>query len=200
MHLPKQNLSHRGGGVTWPIGDNFALRCNMLQGKLTSAGTLVHLKAKAEDLQSRRQDLRGLEDFKAGLQALIDGDDTPLTLLIKGLNATGTMHRSWRWAGKQKSIKTGCHKPPVRNVPVQQRQQLREAQWHGTWQVLDQPKASAEREGIVQARQWEDLDPHTVMKQLSKLPQKACGPDGISYMGRSISAFFGSNSTSVVRT
>ena len=69
---------------------------------------------------------------------------------------------------------------------MQQRQQMRETQWFGMWQVVDKPKPNGERErlryeGIVQARQWEDLDPHKVMKQLSKLPQKASGPDGVSY-------------------
>ena len=63
---------------------------------------------------------------------------------------------------------------------------MRETQWFGMWQVVDKPKPNGERErlryeGIVQARQWEDLDPHKVMKQLSKLPQKASGPDGVSY-------------------
>ena len=72
------------------------------------------------------------------------------------------------------------------NAPVQQRKKLREQQWHGRWQVLDQPKESGERErlrweGVLQARSWEDLGPHRVMTQLRKLPQKACSPDGICY-------------------
>lgn len=78
------------------------------------------------------------------------------------------------------------HVRPFRNVPVQDRQQLREQQWYTRWQVIEQPKASGERErlrweGIVQARLWEDLDPHLAMTKLSKLPQKASGPGGISY-------------------
>lgn len=79
------------------------------------------------------------------------------------------------------------HVQPFRDVPVQQRQALREQQWHGRWGIIDKPLESAEQrerlrwEGIVQARSWEDLDPHEVMKKLKKLPQKACGPDGISY-------------------
>ena len=78
------------------------------------------------------------------------------------------------------------HVRPFRDVPIQQRQAMREQQWYSKWMVVDSPKQSGERErlryeGIVQSRSWEDLDPHVVMKKLQKLPQKACGPDGISY-------------------
>ena len=62
--------------------------CSLLQHVASkrhiATGTMVHLKAKAADLQIRWQDLQGLVDFQAGLEALINGDATPLTLLIKG--------------------------------------------------------------------------------------------------------------------
>ena len=69
---------------------------------------------------------------------------------------------------------------------MQDRQKLREQQWFGQWEVIEQPKTSGERErlrweAVQQARRWEDLDPHAVMKKFQKLPQKACGSDGISY-------------------
>ena len=78
------------------------------------------------------------------------------------------------------------HVRPFRTVPVQDRQKLREQQWFGQWQVSEKPGANGERErlrweAIQQARKWEDLDPHMVMKRFRTLPQKACGPDGISY-------------------
>ena len=78
------------------------------------------------------------------------------------------------------------HVRPFRDVPIQQRQARREQQWYSKWKVVDSPRPNGERErlryeGIVQARGWEDLDPHVVMKKLQRLPQKACGPDGISY-------------------
>ena len=153
---------------------------------------MAHLKAKAADLQSRWQDVHGLADFRSGLQALIDGDATPLTLLIQGADcnrdyaqkmAVGRQAEEYQnWlsqatlrgqSGIYKCLKApdAVHVRPFRDVPVQQRQQLREAQWHGTWQVVENPKMSGERErlrweGVVQARQWEDLEPHEVMKQL----------------------------------
>ena len=78
-----------------------------------------------------------------------------------------------------------AHVRPFRNIPAQDRQRFREKQWYGQWEVIDKPVHSAERErlrweAMQQARRWEDLDPHEVMKRLWKFPQKACGPDGIS--------------------
>ena len=124
----------------------------------------------------------------------------------KELSATKTLLKSWPLINRQVIFNSGCHRPsyvgtvvstnaskhltmcvrPFQDVPAQQRQALREQQWHGRWGIIDKPIESAERErlrgeGIVQARSWEDLDPHEVMKKLKKLPQKACGPDGISY-------------------
>ena len=138
---------------------------------------------------------------------MLSGESMPFTVLIKGAESNKEVakkvaleqqsrdYQSWLsqatlkgQSGIYKCLRApdAVHVRPFRNEAVQDRQRLREQQWHGRWQVLEQPKASAERErlrweGIVQARTWEDLDPHNVMKKLSKLPQKACGPDGISY-------------------
>ena len=91
-------------------------------------------------------------------------------------------------SGIYRSLKApdAVHVRPFRNIPVQDRQKLREKQWYGQWEAIDAPDHSGERErlrweAIQQARRWEDLDPREVMKRLRKLPQKACGPDGISY-------------------
>ena len=141
------------------------------------------------------------------MEALIAGDPSPITLLIKGaecnrdyakkvaLEQQASDFQLWLSQAKlrghsdiYKCLKApdNVHVRPFRDVPVQQRQSLREQQWHGRWEVLEAPLQSGERErlrweGIVQARSWEDLDPHEVMKKLQKLPQKASGPDGISY-------------------
>ena len=170
-------------------------------------GMLDHLRAKRTDLDVRWQEVHGLEDFKVGIDALIEGDPTPITLLIKGAECNKEFAKKLaieqqssdfqQWlaqaqlrghSGIYRCLKApdNVHVRPFRNVPVQQRQTLREQQWYSKWQVIDGPQQSAERErlrweGIVQARSWEDLDPHAVMRKLQKLPQKACGPDGISY-------------------
>ena len=169
--------------------------------------TLAHLRAKTADLDARWQDVHGHQEFQQGIVALIAGDPTPLTLLIKGaecnrdfakkvaLDQQASDFQQWLsqaklrgHSGIYKCLKApdNVYVRPFRDVPVQQRQQLREQQWHGRWGVISTPLASGERErlrweGIVQARSWEDLDPREVMKKLRKLPQKACGPDGISY-------------------
>lgn len=147
---------------------------------------MLHLKAKAADLEMRWQNVHGDAAFREALEDLISGARMPLSLLVLGAEANRDFatkaalqqqsHDYQAWlaqaalkghSGIYKSLKApdAVHVRPFRNVPVQDRQQFREQQW----------------EGIAQARLWEDLDPHQVMKKLSKLPQKASGPDGISY-------------------
>ena len=177
-----------------------------LKGQL-SHNVMLHLKAKAADLDMRWQNVHGDVAFRAALEALISGESMPLSLLMKGAEANRDFaktaalqqqsqeYQAWLsqatlkgHSGIYKCLKAPdvVHVRPFRNVPVQDRQKLREQQWYAKWQVVDKPVTSGERErlrweGIVQARQWEDLDPHQVMKKLSNLPQKASGPDGISY-------------------
>ena len=172
-----------------------------------SAATLLPLRAKAADLDKRWQDVHGKEAFTAALEDLLNGDSRPLTLLITGAEANkdyakkqalelqSKEYQVWLaqatlkgCSGIYKSLKApdAVHVRPFRNVPVPDRQKLREKQWYGQWEVIDKPLASAERErlrweAVQQARRWEDLDPHVVMRKFQKLPQKACGPDGISY-------------------
>ena len=172
-----------------------------------SSQVMMHLRAKAADLEMRWQHVHGDAAFKEALEALLSGEDMPLTLLIKGADANQEYAKKQAlqqqsqdfqaWlsqatlkgqSGIYKCLKApdAVHVRPFRNVPFQDRQQLREQQWYEQWQVLEQPRSSVERErlrqeGIIQARTWEDLDFHKVMKKLSKLPQKASGPDGISY-------------------
>ena len=197
----------------WKKGDlaYWGQFCSLLQHIASkpymSAGTMNHLRAKTADLHMRWQNVHGLEDFTAGVEMLIAGESTPLTLLIQGaecnkefakklaLEQQAGEYQQWLsqaklkgHSGIYKCLKApDCvHVRPFRDVPIQQRQTLREQQWYSKWQVIAGPKTSGERErlryeGIVQARSWEGLDPHAVMKKLRKLPQKACGPDGISY-------------------
>ena len=172
-----------------------------------SAGSMDHLRAKTADLHVRWQNVHGLEDFQGGLESLIAGDRAPLTLLIKGaecnkdyakkLAMEQQAHDYQQWlsqaklrghSGIYKCLRAPdtVHVRPFRDVPIQQRQAKREQQWYSKWQIVESPRPNGERErlryeGIVQARGWEDLDPHLVFKKLQKLPQKACGPDGISY-------------------
>lgn len=40
-----------------------------------TAGAMAHLRAKTADLHVRWQNVHGLEDFQAGLEALIAGDE-----------------------------------------------------------------------------------------------------------------------------
>ena len=160
---------------------------------------MVHLRAKTADLEMRSQNAHGIEAFQHTLEALIAGGPMPMTLLIKGadcnadaanklaLEQQAVEYQKWvsqatlkGQSGIYRSLQAPdmVHVRPFRNAPVQQ--------WHGRWQALAKPKESGERErlrweGIVQARAWEDLDPHDVMKKLRKVPQKASGPDGISY-------------------
>ena len=56
------------------------------KGSLSSA-TMLHLRAKAADLDKRWQEVRGKEAFEAALEDLVNGDSRPLTLLIKGAEA-----------------------------------------------------------------------------------------------------------------
>ena len=171
------------------------------------AATHMHLRAKAADLDQRWQEVHGKEAFVAALQDLLNGDCRPLTLLTIGAEANkdyakkqalelqSKEYQVWLaqaalrgHSGIYRTLKApdAIHVRPYRNVPVQDRQKLREQQWYGQWEVVDKPQASAERErlrweAIQQARRWEDLDPHWVMRKFQRLPQKACGPDGISY-------------------
>ena len=45
-----------------------------------SSGTMNHLRAKTADLDVRWQEINGLDDFKVGIEALIAGDPSPITL------------------------------------------------------------------------------------------------------------------------
>ena len=175
---------------------------------MVSTAAMVHLKAKAADLPMRWQNIHGDGEFCAALEALVSGEPMPLPVLVRGAEANYDFakkavlqrqksqdYQAWLseaslrgHSGIYKCLKAPdvVHARPFRNVPVQDRQQLREQQWYDRWTVIEQPRSSAERErlrweGIVQARTREDLDPHQVMKKLAKLPQKASGPDGISY-------------------
>ena len=109
-----------------------------------------HLRAKTADLVVRWQEVNGLEDFNAGIEALIAGDPTPITLLIKGAECNKEIAKKLafeqqandfqQWlsqaklrghSGIYKCLKApdNVHVRPFRNVPVQQRQDLREQQW-----------------------------------------------------------------------
>ena len=172
-----------------------------------SSTSLVHLKTKAQDLDKRWQEVHGKEAFVAALEDLVSGVNWPLTLLIKGAEANRDFAKKLAleqqskefqvWlaqaslrghSGIYRSLKApdAVHVRPFRNIPVQDRQKMREQQWYGQWEVIDKPPASGESErlrweAIQQARKWEDLDPHWVMQKFRKFPQKACGPDGVSY-------------------
>ena len=143
-----------------------------------------HLRAKTADLHVRWQAVHGLEDFQAGIEALIAGESTPITLLIKGaecnkefakklaLEQQASDYQQWLsqaklkgHSGIYKCLKApdSAHVRPFRDVPIQQRQAMREQQWYSKLHVIDSPKQSGERErlryeGIVQARSWQDMD------------------------------------------
>ena len=181
----------------WKKGDLVEKTGVASKGRLT-ANSLVHLKAKAEDLDRRWQEVHGKEAFVAALETLVSGESWPLTLLIKGAEANRDFAKKLAleqqfkefqvWlaqaflrghSGIYRSLKApdAVHVRPFRTVPVQDRQQMREKQWYGQWEVIDKPIANGERErlrweAIQQARRWEDLDPHMVMKRFQKLPQK----------------------------
>ena len=160
------------------------------KGRMTPSA-LVHLKAKAADLDRRWQEVRGKAAFVAALETMLTGQGWPLTLLIKGADANQDFAKKVALEHQSKEFQvwlaqSAVHVRPFRTVPVQDRQKMREQQWYGQWQVVDKPLSNGERErlcweAIQQARRWEDLDPHMVMKRFRKLPQKACGPDGTSY-------------------
>ena len=188
----------------WRRGDlaYWGQMCSLLQHVASrahlSTGAIAHLRAKATDLKSRWQDLHG---------PLIDGDDNPITLLIKGaecnkdqaqklaLGRQAEEYQNWLsqatlggHSGIYKCLRApdAVHVRPFRNVPVQQRQQLREAQY-GMWQVVDTPKVSGERErlryeGIAQARQWEDLDPsHSHEESVWPRWSELCAAEGTAH-------------------
>ena len=153
---------------------------------------MVHLKAKAADLNVLWQDVHGKQAFAAALlEDLLSGVGSPLTLLTKGAEANRDYAKKLalerqsqelqEWlsqaklrghSGIYRSLKApdAVHVRPFRNIPAQDRQKLREKQWYGHWEVIDAPDHSGERErlrweAIQQARRWEDLDPHEVMKR-----------------------------------
>ena len=103
------------------------------------------LRAKTADLVVRWQEVNGLVDFNAGIEALIAGDPTPITLLIKGAECNKEIAKKLafeqqandfqQWlsqaklrghSGIYKCLKApdNVHVRPFRNVPVQQRQDL----------------------------------------------------------------------------
>ena len=121
------------------------------RGTLTST-TRLHLRAKAEDLDKRWQDVHGKQDFVAALEDLVTGDSRPLTLLIKGAEANrdyakklalelqAKEYQVWLaqaalkgHSGIYRSLKApdAVHVRPFRNIPVQNRQSHREKQWFG---------------------------------------------------------------------
>ena len=137
-----------------------------------STATMLHLRAKAADLDKRWQEVHGKEAFTAALEDLLNGDSRPLTLLITGAEANkdyakkqamelqSKEYQVWLaqatlkgCSGIYKSLKApdAVHVRPFRNVPVPDRQKLREKQWYGQWEVIDKPLASAERERL----RWE---------------------------------------------
>ena len=179
-------------------GQFCSLLCHIEQRGSIGPTVMMRLKAKAADLDLRWQNVHGDTAFKEALEDLLSDRSRPLTLLIKGAEAnqdyakkTAMQRQSQDYqawlsqaslrghSGIYKCLKApdAVHVRPFRNVPFQDRQQLREQQWYGRWQVIPQPRTSGERErlrweGIVQARTWEDIDPHEVMKKFAKLPQK----------------------------
>ena len=140
-------------------------------------GMLAHLKAKATDPQSRWQDIHGLDDFQDGLQALINGDDAPITLLIQGAECNKEQAQKIAMARQAEEYQNWLSQATLKGHSGI----YNNGSSYGRPNGMACGKWWTSHEGIVQARQWEDLDPHMVMKQLRRLPQKASGPDGVSY-------------------
>ena len=139
-----------------------------LKGQL-SHNVMPHLKAKAADLEMRWQNVHGDVAFREALEALISGESMPLSLLMKGAEANRDFaktaalqqqsqdYQAWLsqatlkgHSGIYKCLKApdAVHVRPFRNVPAQDRQQLREQQWYAKWKVIDKPATSGERERL----------------------------------------------------
>ena len=56
-----------------------------------------HLKAKTADLAVRWQEVHGLAKFQTGVEALVAGDPTPITLLIKGVECNKEFAKKLTW-------------------------------------------------------------------------------------------------------
>ena len=113
--------------------------------EVISTGTMDHLRVKAADLDKRWQDIHGIDAVRQGLakkQALEHQTEEFQNWLAQAsLKGQSGIYRCLK-------APDNVHVRPFRNVPVQDRQGLRKQQWHGRWQVLDQPKTSGERERL----------------------------------------------------
>lgn len=145
---------------------------------------MVHLKAKTADLELRWQDIHGKRNFREAMEILLTGDGKPLTLLIKGAEANKDFAKKvngaasssqWHLSKPQSTRRSSCAAFSEHPCSGQDRQT------NCKWGERERERERLRWEAVQQARRWEDLDPHDAMKKLRKLPQKACGPDGIRY-------------------
>ena len=75
---------------------------------------------------------------------------------------------------------------PFQDLPIWERLQARLEQWGSIWQPVDEPCVirgfrELREDAIAQARDTQAINPISLQRVIKKLPNKASGPDGISY-------------------
>lgn len=94
----------------------------------------------------------------------------------KGLRG---LFRTWR----QKDIPW---QRPFQELPLNERLQARQEQWGAIWQPVDEPCPirgfrKLREDAMIHARTMQSINPLSLQRVIKKLPNKAAGPDGISY-------------------
>ena len=111
------------------------------------------------------------------------------------LSATNHEFREWLEKAHDKGLrglfrslrqKDHAWQRPFQNLPSTLRTEAREQQWGAIWKPLEGPLQvrglmDLRREAQAQALQQKGIDSSLLQKIMRKLPNKAAGPDGISY-------------------
>ena len=111
------------------------------------------------------------------------------------LSATNHEFREWLEKAHDKGLrglfrslrqKDHARQRPFQNLPPTLRTEAREQQWGAIWKPLEGPLQvrglmDLRREAQAQALQQKGIDSSLLQKIMRKLPNKAAGPDGISY-------------------
>ena len=111
------------------------------------------------------------------------------------MSATNHEFREWLEKAHDKGLrglfrslrqKDHAWQRPFQSLPSTQRTEAREQQWGSIWIPLEGPLPvrgiqELRRQAQAQALQWKSIDSSLLQKIMRKLPNKAAGPDGVSY-------------------
>ena len=211
IHLYNAPLVDQGRSLTWRKGhlafwEKMKVRINVVH--QTQHGRIAtDLLNMMDGLQAHASEHMSQDLFKALLGHWIEhptNEPTELRRIIaeeeqlahqKLFSSTDEEYRLWLEKAHEKGLR-GLFRSlrqrdipwqrPFQHLPAGERLQAREAQWGAIWQPRDDPRPIRSwdllrQAAIDQAQQLPPFQSYQLQQLLRRLPNKAAGPDGISY-------------------